>query len=182
MPWLAVHPDATEKARIPSDDGPEFTFGFWPPLPEIEIRAKLPVLSKPDVDPATNPDEFVAQSGISWELCRDAVRWSVRGWTEEGGIPAKVETVKIDGRDHQVLSDESIGVLRRAGLLVPVALRAIVMNVLTEEKKRAFEKSLDSGSKSPSTSALGASEASPSSKTAPSLGETAKASGERDAR
>jgi len=182
MAWLAVHPDATEKARIPDEDGPEFVFGFWPPLPEIEIRAKIPILSKPAVDPSVDPDAFVSQSGMSWELCRDAVRWSVRGWTEDGGIPAKFETVKLDGREHQVLSDESIGVLRRSGLLVAVALRAIVVNVLTEEKKREFGKSSDSGSKNQNTPAPGVTQDSHQSKTAPSPGEIQTDGGAKGAR
>jgi len=143
MPWLAVHPDATEKHQIPEGTGPVFEFGFWPPLPEIQIRSRLPVLTKPEADPALSPDEFVIQSGLTWELCRDAVKWGVRGWVEDGGIPSSVEMVKMDGREYAALSDESIGVLRRSGLLVTVAMRAIVFNVMTEEKKRASEKQSD---------------------------------------
>lgn len=181
MPWLAVHPSATEKVRVPEDDGPEFEFGFWPPLPEIEIRSKMPALTKPDVDPVADPEKFIAQSGMSWDLCRLAVKWSVRGWSEEGGIAAKLETVKVDGREHTVLSDESIEVLRRAGILVPVALRAIVMNLLTEEKKRAFAKLSASGSKSLDTPAPDVTPTSPPSKTDNSPGKTPPESGEPSA-
>lgn len=177
MPWLAQHPDATERHRIPAEDGPEFELGFWPPLPEIEIRARIPVIDKPEVDASVDPEAFIEQAGLTWELCRDAARWSVRGWTDEGSLPPKFDEVEMDGRKYRVLSDESVGVLRRSGLLLPVAMKAIVLNLLTEQKKRAFVKSSASGSQNQGTPAPGAAKDSQQKTTEASLGSVTTSGG-----
>lgn len=141
MAWKAVHPDLTEKVRLPAD-GPEFELQFWPPLEAERINALTSNLRKPsrkdekEIDAFENPDELVKRAGYSYELIRDMARYGVRSWSGFGDIPCATETVEIDGKKHVRLTAESLAVLHANKLLVAVALKAQLMNILSEDQKK----------------------------------------------
>lgn len=139
MAWIATHPDNTKDVRVPDEEGaPVFTVGYFPPAVSERIGAKWQKARKPDktLDQIEDMDEVVRQVALDYAVIREMARYGVRGWkVEEGGIGPKLDTERIDGRDHPVLSDESVEVLYRNKLLLAVAMEAMAFNVLPEEKK-----------------------------------------------
>src|SRR5690242_86586 len=116
--WLAVNPTATTKKPVPEEGGLEIEFGFWPPLIDVQIRPRIGTLSLFDKSAAREVD---------YEVYREAARWSVRGWAGEGPAPV-FEERELDERTFKVLSEESVEVLYRNGLLFAAGQEAIVFN------------------------------------------------------
>lgn len=143
--WFLTNPDHTEESRLPDEDGaPTFVVGFFPPQQDVAIRARLPVLSKPDeaIDPVKDQDEFIRHSGMQLEAYREAARWGCRGWRgAPAGFEAKTETIRLGGRDHTALTYASVDLLYANGLLGLVAMRAIAFNILSAEQQEALKKS-----------------------------------------
>ena len=143
---LLTDPTLTETYPIPEDsaDPLHVTFGAWPPREDNMIRSKWPVVYKPDekLDPIRDMDAFMKQAGIGYDVMRACVRWGVRDWTG-GGIESFATSVTIDGKEYTALTEDSIDVLVRSGLLGAVAMRAALFNFLseTERKKSAWRSS-----------------------------------------
>ena len=138
MPFPLMHPDLTEKIRVP-EEGPEqllVEVGYWPPREDVRIRAKIPSLSTPDkkLDPIADMEAYVHQAGLDFDVLRDAVRWGVRGW-EGATLEAVTVGTLIDDRKHLMLSPESIEALYHSRLLVVVGMKAILFNLLSEEER-----------------------------------------------
>lgn len=154
--WLGIDPDLTKDVRVPEEDGaPTFTIGFWPPLVAERLNLAMVRIRKiqgddeEEIDLVKDFDKALQRSGVSIEAYQDMCRYGVRGWTG-GVIEAELETEKIAGREHQVLSHRSVEVLYKGGLLLAVGLEAMRMNVLGEtEKKRSDSPSSSATSTSP---------------------------------
>ena len=161
--WLAVHPDMTADARVPDEEGaPTFSIGFWPPRESERLGVLLTRLRKPraDADP-DDLDALVKESGLSLDAFRDMARYGVRGWTGFGSVVSSVEEVEIDGRKHKRLTADAVNALYVNRLLIPVALKAMAFNVLSEAEKKTSGSPFGSSTKSPGTSAPDASQGSP---------------------
>lgn len=161
MAWRAVHPALTEERRVPAEDpeAPTFTIGFWPPLEAEKAKLYVSKLRHPKkaVEADETAEQLLRQSGIDLAAFWAMVRHGVRGWEGLGDIPCKTEVVRIDGRDHTALSDESLQVVYHNGLLVALALECWKFNNLTEEEKKTSNSLLSSSistSPTPATSVM----------------------------
>ena len=135
MTWRAVHPSLTEERRIPADhaDAPTFTLGFWPPLEAEKAKIYISKVRRAhNLDPATEREELMRRAGVDLAAFWAMARFGVRQWSGLGDLPCHTETVKIDGREHHALTDESLQVLYHNGLLLPVALECWRFNSLRE--------------------------------------------------
>ena len=159
MSWSAVHPDMTTEVRIPDEDGaPVFTLGFWPPLVAERLGALIAFVRKPrDLDPIADLPAFVKASGLELAAFQDMVRYGVRGWTGWGDLKAVLVPETFDGREHKRLTEDGVVALHANKLLVAVALKAMLFNILTEEEKKTSDWQSGRSSRSRDTVVLDAS-------------------------
>lgn len=137
MAWRAVHPALTEERRVPAEDpeAPTFTLGFWPPLEAEKAKIYISKVRRQNTG-GTLPEELHRRAAIDLEAFWAMTRFGVRSWSGLGELPCKTEKVTLDGREHVVLTDESLQILYHSGLLLPVALECWRFNSLTEEEKK----------------------------------------------
>lgn len=130
-PWLAVNPAATKQLRLPNpedDDGLLVTLGFWPTLIGAELRARLRDVSIFKEPAEMTTDALAAQNRYDLVQLSEAARWGVRGWA--GDPAAESSDVEIDGRKHTRLSDDSVELLEKNGLLLSAGIQSVLFNMI----------------------------------------------------
>ena len=137
--WTAVHPDLTEKLRIPDEIGPEFELQFWPPKIGAGFSVAMSRVTKDidKLDPVKDYARVCEISGLDWRAMADMARFGVRGWSDMS-IECQTEVVEVDGRKHTVLTEESVQILHASALLFRVATKCNLYNRLDPDQKKTL--------------------------------------------
>lgn len=177
MAWKAVHPSLTEEVRVLDDpDSPVFKVCFWPPKIAAEIEVRLARLRKPgrDLDPVNDYDLLLKESGLSLESFELMARYGVAGWSGFGEFECQTESETIDGRAHSRLTPDSLHLLHVNRLLLGVAMKALLMNTLSEDQRGKFNWRFGSSMTSRDMNAAGAAPASQPTRTEASPSESSE--------